>query len=584
LSPDRTCVVFSRPYSQWSNRPDEDTTTLAVGLDLIVHKIDQTEGEVEYLLKRERLGNISFRISNPTLVKYQLAPWPTYAGCFTDASQVFSTLESATQTIINWDLQASQSSQLASRQVPEAILVSEISSPLAWLHGGLAVACSDGVRVFSDDLLELVAHGQFERSLPSETSVSFSDSRKTLLVLHGERLQILGINGGPALADVSIPELDEDAFLLNDQVRAQAIRAGIPILDWESPKLAEAPDRSWFAVKMTGTKTFGEGAKSRTVEDSRLIVIQRSGGSHGLESNSIWRSPIPDELSRMRVSDDGRWCLLHNDHQLFVLDSHSTNSRRALFTKELPLGPIRSVAVSPQAGQLAIAVGDRLDIFNLADGSPITSLNVANPAYLKFSADGRSLLVSSLDGMIRMISIDTNRVTRQWTAVRRNAAFLVADQHEQWLATAGQELALRRWNFLSSEAAGESPIESPVAALQLFEEQKILLAILIDNSISIHAWPNLKRIQRIAPQANTILDACPSQDGKRILVARSDATLIFDTLSGMEVLVVMPSTEPLAAAAILENGRELLQLSRRGHLERHTLHRPVFVGAQRNAN
>lgn len=571
LSPSGRFLVTTRPTIDRSV-----PTRLQIGLEVVLREMQVSDRSVEQreeVLHRKSVGALELIERLVPSVAYtweniNFSTWPSLAGAFSADSDFFSAYDPQDEILRTWRLMESGVELIAETKVGKLASVSHSSTPVSSsASGNLLLAGPRSVRVLSAEKHETLLEIDLERSIDESWSVTFSDSHRTLMAHSDDRIELYDLDSGALVLSDQLPTFSADDFQLNAGVRTQAAVVGIPILDWGKLMLAESPDLSWYCVKMAGSKTVKlRNGEDQIFEDRRLFVFRRAQNFSNRAQQTIWKSLRHADLRNLVTSADNRWCVLWNDSSLSSLNLSKVPITRPSFSKELLHGPIRAVDISPAAAQMAVCVGDRVEIMSLNNGAELGVLKVPRAATVRFSTDGRSLLVCDEMGIARMMRIDSGEKTREWSSVRSGTTLMAADRLEQWLVTGGQEQAVRRWRFMDGTSAGHENTEAPVAELKLIEQQQLLIARLTDQSAIVLKWPTLERIIRVHPQSTLLLDVLPTRDSKRVLIARQDATVLLDVKLGTEVLEVSSFANRMVAARFINDGQMMLGLSDDGVL------------------
>lgn len=573
LSHSGRSLVYTRPKVSGSEQ-------IVVELEIVALKIDERLQVAQKILRTVDIGTIRLRRnSRDSLVlnwsSVDFTDWKWFAAGF-GRNEQFAMYDAFDQSLRVWKVDDSDNDPYAVIDVSQddVAFVSVHSNPLAWLETGVALIRCGGVNVYAAGDLSVIAESQFDEPIANDWRVTVSDSRRSVLAENDQRLEIRSLNGGPMLTTSAKPPIVEETFLLHTAIRKQAAMAGVAILDWDTTKLVEAPDLSWFCIKTAGLQQVEKRGKTITLPDDRVLVFRRKSNSVIADRRTLWKAPKTDRYTHMILSSDNRWCILYNTSTITTVDLLQRTVLRPAFSKEFLLGPIRGVDVSPASATLAIAVGDRIEVSRLQDGTLVSTLSSPDVASAKFSPDGQSMLVSSNDGIVRMHRTEGGEVTRQWKTVRMGASVIAFDPLEQFLVTGGQELAIRRWGYLDGMPSGSADVAAPLRRMTVFDGQDLLFLQLIDDSSLLLSWPDLRVLRRVPSQGRKLLDAISTVDKQRLIMVRDDALVLVDLESGMEILNIATFSEPIAAAAIMDDRRQVLTLDTNGTLDIVELHRP----------
>ncbi len=431
------------------------------------------------------------------------------------------------------------------------------SRPLVYLQNGLALAHTKGVEIYSTSTLEVLAKAKFATSVLPELEVHFSSTKQGVLHIDHKRQSFVvhNIDGGNPVATGEFPPADKQTLVLNELTLQKISNVARPVVDWNSVRFEQAPDNNWFCI--------------RTAGDMPRILVQKRQQTMQNQI-SILQSSIDDRAKHLAVSRDGEWCAVWADLDLTAFPVTDTERSRPVSMKSTH-GAILDASFSLNTNAIAVVAGSHLTMHNVADGSrqEVFQSRDLQRAFPVANSD----LVIACDGLgtvqIRDLRSSNNRSVK---AQRSGASSVVIDSQSQWMVTGGSELALRRWKFLTGSVDGTVRIESPVAMLKLFEDQKLLACELTDESVLMLRWPTLERICRIPAQTSATLDCQPTPDGKRILVASATKVAIFDVSTSMELMAVTLFPEPVIDAKFLGDGRRVLTLQRRGIVALHQLY------------
>ena len=580
-------MIRSYPVSSRVGHPNATEYELKIDLVVAIAEVDRPKQTPQHLL-RIPVGSVPFRRVNIGGLRSQLTVdtdqiwkdrWPRLSGAFADNGSLFYCYSDEDNTLRCWDLTKSEVTKpMAEAMIMDVPVLGKSSRPI-WSTGEtLRVVAKEGIYDLDMTTLETKDYRGFGVPVGANSEVTVSRSGSHLLIVGTDRARILSLDSLRVVVD-ALTDTELSANLsLGSAKRMRLHQSGVPVVDWSYTQFDAAGDASWFAIRLADTTTIQLPTnESATVPRKRLLLLEASSSSPAVERVVHWKPESNVKLDRMSVSNDGRWCALYNDRYLVILDLWNREGIKQVFADSIREGVITSVAIASNKNstRAAVCTSEGLLVMGLPSGRLIEKLSVAGATNAQFTAEASGIMLGFANGTLQNILLESNQVTKEIKAMNRGTPQFVFDQTQENLVTAGEQGVLRRWNYGDSEPIDNNDVDSPVAGMDLYEDQGLLVARLVNNSIVTWQWPSLKLHQKIPPENRQIFAVCPTLHGKRLFVARWDALVLMDSISGVEIMTATSFAIPAIDARLTQNGRQLVTLHQDGTLSQFDLFQRV---------
>jgi eukaryotic-like serine/threonine-protein kinase len=266
----------------------------------------------------------------------------------------------------------------------------------------------------------------------------------------------------------------------------------------------------------------------------------------------IWtRRGRTDALPVVAYSPDGRMLAVASvDQTVRILDALTGKAVRTLRGHRAMLG---SVAFSPDSRQLATAGNDAIvKVWDLTDletnAGPEAFLLGWHPRgvrSLAFSPDSSSLVSAGPDGAVRVRDATTGRPTEPLLALGPPPLVLPALVNAR-VATAGPEIR----TFTGHRATVASAVFSP--------DGKRVVSASEDGTVVVRDATGGREIVRLPANAGPVRSVVFSADGQRLATANGDRTVtLWDAASGREIRTFRGHEDVIHGVALRPDGRWL---------------------------
>ncbi len=411
----------------------------------------------------------------------------------------------------------------------------------------------------------------YELSLGSSNPV-LSDSGKTIASVSPNSVSLIDtLSGKYIVRDLPIANRSYASSMNFERKRTELATAGVPIFKFSRTKLVESPYKSWFSIKIE--EQAEEKVKANTINyiDSRhLIVLRKPSEASDRLREICFKSLSKSDSPNLVCSSDMRWTAVWNENSLFLVDntlSATQNENKTVKRWDSKSGPISSVdfGVDEDSSTIKIAAGSAIvflklpslendKVFTCSVGSEVRSLPGGN-WFVVADRKGRCQLVSTKDGTL---------VKNFRTAVTGHTK-ISFDKEVNWIVTGGVG-GIQRFNNLTGAKDGFLQIDAPLKSIEVMSDKKLFATILKGNKIVLYDWPGLRRLSIIEVNDSELLTARCTQDSQRVLAVTTSEFILYDVLTGIEIVRdKLPNLE-FVAAQIDNSIRNVVLLTARGQI------------------
>ena len=231
---------------------------------------------------------------------------------------------------------------------------------------------------------------------------------------------------------------DQSVFLDDHRVLTSDCCRAIYDLRSREWKMVDIADhRSWDSIR----RAAGNGQVFAAERNTGIYAWKRDGDSLGL----VWKVPPTNTVERFEVTPDGRTlCVVVSDGGKWQLYLRAGDE-----TLQIPVKPIRAMAVSRDGGYLAFDQGRRLSIVETSSGRVVRALTGHQAAVnaMTFLDGVRRLATVGEDRLLHVWNLETQKVDWSEFAHRRSTRTIAVSPDGETIVTGGGDGRIRFWRW-----------------------------------------------------------------------------------------------------------------------------------------
>ena len=299
--------------------------------------------------------------------------------------------------------------------------------------------------------------------------------------------------------------------------------------------------------------------------DGRYLLLAGTNAQGSLvmvcEQNGKLVAELPQGFQALHTADisaDGKMVATGTDDRVRVWE---VSRKQVVLDRASPTGAVRQVQFLPQ-GQLLVVAGDRVSLWDLADGrAPREFKGEATLVLCAAVAPKANLLAAAFDtGVIRLWRLDSGELLHAgFTAHTKVIRDLQFSPDGTRLVSAGADWTARIWDARTGQRVAECVHSGAVYAASFSPDSARVITASRDQTARVWDANNGELLRSLLRHSDSLNSAGFSPDGRQVVTASDDGTVrVWDSATGLQVTEPARFNQAVLDACFSPDGRDLV--------------------------
>jgi len=279
---------------------------------------------------------------------------------------------------------------------------------------------------------------------------------------------------------------------------------------------------------------------------SRWVSFRLKNGQHyffkenteslSISDSEIWKGPSDKPPVLMKYDSEASTLFLGFIDRLVTFKSEERSKLKLHSNISLEGGGgLLDMTFSQSGGGVAVSQKSRIGLVDLGSRSVVKSFATKQVSAMCGIPGGR-LACSDCNGELRIVSESDGEVLRSFQVNRNGRSRLAVSEKDDLLVSVGEDRRVVVWDLRNEKQIGMLLTDTPSKQVRMNQKSNMLTIVGIDNSITVHQLPSMRRVASFQSIESDVLWCNTSDDGKRLVKASTPGVDLLDLEFSVGVL------------------------------------------------